>query len=1138
MCCRCRPLLTLLLIATLTTPVSGGMAQTNAADSLQERAQFWRSLGRADLARQSLQKTLRTAPDDPQSQALMAFVHLDLEQRNQAGEILKKLRKIHPDSHYTAALGQMLEATGDKRSQLRQARLMASAGRREEALRLYRELFTGSPFPSPLALEYWKLLAQESSHWEEALKGLKELSRTYPGNLRYRMALARHLARSTRSPQQSIETFIELSQYAQFRREAQSAWRNAVLALDDAPASLPALRRYLEQDPTDSVVRERIQAIETAMVVKRQHDSDPVRIGLLRGLALMEQGNLPSAEPLLAAAVHKWPKQVEAAGAMGRLRLKQARYREATSWFQKALLLEPDNAGKWRSLIQTATYWGLIKRVKAARDQEQLPQAETLLRKAVRLDPQEAYGAALLAQVRAQRGDNGEAERLYRQALAIDSHSGSALRGLTNLYADTGRLDDAFALLDGLEPSQKQALGDSYASLRASLLRQRAEQLSHSGDTVAATAALHRAISLEPSNPWLRFDLAHLLLNEKQEQHAIDLFEQGLALAPQDPQMRYAYALLLSRLERDADALQQLSSLPEARLSKNMRQYRNKLQRNLQLQQARTLARKGQREEAEKTLQQLQERFDKDPDTLLDIAEAWNAIDAPKRALGLLLRLGKRTELTPEQEEKRRRLELAAVLEQADALYAEGAPRQALALLNETRARLGPDPQLLRRMARLHSGIGDHTAALSHYRALAAAEQALPDSQNDDEQWLRWSQVNTDAGLRDEVADLLQRQSPKVLGGLHLGNRNATEGLSSLESYEVPLEVQWPFRGGSLFAHISPVRLDAGRLDLSNEHTRQHHGTGLLCLQDCVTTPLSQVERGTSFAIGFRGNGWRADLGSSPQGFLVSHLLGGIEIDGDLFDVGYRLGLSQRPVTSNLLSYAGMQDAQSGKVWGGVVATGVHLGLSWDRGGPYGIWGSLGAHQLHGERVADNLRLRALGGIYWRLKNEEDYQVRGGLNLMTWHFDKNLEEFTFGHGGYYSPQSYLSLSLPVSFYGRKDRWSWELRASVSYSHSRIERSPYYPNDPDLQAEAERLEPITNTSPFYEGDSSSGSGYTLSGAMEYRLNPYLHLGARLWIERADYYTPDRLTLYFRYSARPHLEPMPLYPQPTITYPEFD
>ncbi|MCF6362274.1 MAG: BCSC C-terminal domain-containing protein [Gammaproteobacteria bacterium] len=948
----------LILLLAGTSPCFG---DSNVFSTLLERAEFWHSLGRNDFAGQALKKAIRAEPDNPAGLVLQAFLDLDLDRRPAAEKLLQQLRQHHPKAPQTMVLEQVLEITGRSRTQLHKARLAVRLGRRQEALQVFRQLFAGTPHPSPLALEYWGLLGRQAVHREEAMKGLQTLVRTYPGNLRYRMALARQLARKDPPAPESIETFIELSQYSQLRREARSAWRNAVLALPAEHDALPALRQYIEQAPKDSGVAQRIQKIESAIIAQKKRDRDPVHAGLLRGITLMEKGRLDAADPLLGAAVKKWPGEVRPVGAIGRLRLKQARYREAISWFQRALKLEPDNASKWRSLLHAANYWGFIKQAKSALQRGDLHQADAISRKAVALDAQEAYGIALLAQVQSQLKDTHEAERLYRQALTVDPQSSTALRGLINLYADNQRLDDAFALLDELTSSQQQILGESYTTLRASLLQKQADQHLRDGAPEMAITALRQAVDLDPENPWLRFDLADLLLVGNEMEQAVEVFETGLALAPQNPQMRYAYALLLSRLGREADALEILDELPSNQLPPNVLAYRNRLQHKQQIQ-----------------------------------------------------------------------------------------------------------------------------------------------------------------------------QSPRLFSGLHMRFRDATGGLSSLTSHELPIEAQWPLYQGQMFAHVAPVHLDAGKLDLGNPDIRSLFGAGALCLKNCADSPLAQMERGTSFAIGYRDINWRADLGHSPLGFPISHLLGGVEIDGDLRGVSWSLGLSQRPVTSTLLSYAGMEDAETGKVWGGVVATGLHLGLSGDQGDSYGFWGSFGIHNLHGEGVADNFRLRALSGIYWRLLNRENTQLRGGLNVMALRFDKNMGEFTIGHGGYYSPQSYVSLSLPMSFYGRRDRWSWELRGSVSYSVSHFDRSPYFPEAPSLQAKAERLEAITGITPYYGAYTSSGASYSFSGAVEYRLNPHLHMGTKMKIERADFYAPDHFLLYFRYSAHPHLGPMPLHPRPTVPY----
>jgi hypothetical protein len=65
---------------------------------------------------------------------------------------------------------------------------------------------------------------------------------------------------------------------------------------------------------------------------------------------------------------------------------------------------------------------------------------------------------------------------------------------------------------------------------------------------------------------------------------------------------------------------------------------------------------------------------------------------------------------------------------------------------------------------------------------------------------------------------------------------------------------------------------------------------------------------------------------------------------------------------------------------------------------------------------------------------------------LTWCFesayDKNLSEYTLQHRSYFSPQNYVSASIPVSYFGRSgDTWSYLLAASTSKSWS-DEDAPY------------------------------------------------------------------------------------------------
>jgi hypothetical protein len=311
-------------------------------------------------------------------------------------------------------------------------------------------------------------------------------------------------------------------------------------------------------------------------------------------------------------------------------------------------------------------------------------------------------------------------------------------------------------------------------------------------------------------------------------------------------------------------------------------------------------------------------------------------------------------------------------------------------------------------------------------------------------------------------------------------------------------------------------------------------GSALLCLPLCEHGAPSGVEKGVALGTGFEHGNWRFDLGTTPIGFPVVNVLGGVANWGKLGPASYTLEAARRPLASSLLAYAGTRDPNTGKTWGGVVATGLRLNLSRDSGGDYGAWSVLGAYRLTGRNVQDNDKAELMAGFYHRLVNEQDRVLTVGATGILWRFSENAGEFTFGHGGYYSPRSYRSISFPVSYGWRMPRTSVLLRASVSMAWSKSGRAPFYPTDDELQARAEAAVPTTFVDPFYAGGSNGISyGRSFAAVGEHQLAPGIFVGARLELERSTNYTPNRFLLYVRLGASaPAARPVALPPEPGL------
>ena len=75
--------------------------------------------------------------------------------------------------------------------------------------------------------------------------------------------------------------------------------------------------------------------------------------------------------------------------------------------------------------------------------------------------------------------------------------------------------------------------------------------------------------------------------------------------------------------------------------------------------------------------------------------------------------------------------------------------------------------------------------------------------------------------------------------------------------------------------------------------------------------------------------------------------------------------------------------------------------------GDVGVYGGAGGWSIDGTSVASNSEVEGLVGAYVRPYRVGNNAFKVGINLSYMGYDKNLRFFTFGQGGYFSPQNYL-----------------------------------------------------------------------------------------------------------------------------------
>ncbi len=393
-------------------------------------------------------------------------------------------------------------------------------------------------------------------------------------------------------------------------------------------------------------------------------------------------------------------------------------------------------------------------------------------------------------------------------------------------------------------------------------------------------------------------------------------------------------------------------------------------------------------------------------------------------------------------------------------------------------------------------------------------------------------------GVAAELAEVNRDQASTITAGPVFRNRAGEDGLTDLTDIEAPIQGRIQAGNGHVVVTATPVTLDAGTA-ATDLPTVARFGSGLSAGHPPYGNFGSQTATGVGLSIGYETHSLTADIGATPVGFRYQDVVGGVQYDGGITDkVTYSLAVTRRAVTDSLLSYAGARDAQANLEWGGVTKSGGRAALSWDDG-TSGLYVNGQFQYYDGHHVLSNYEGKAGGGAYTRLYQDADQSLMLGLNTTWMTFDKNQSYVTYGQGGYFSPQQYVILNLPVEYAGRNGAFTYDVKGSIGVQHYRLDAVPYFPLDPGLQNQAAQTMNAQTTvsldpSAVYPGQSKTGLAYSLYASGEYQLAPQLAVGAMASLGNAYQYREWIAAVYVRYSFTPQSGLQP-FPPKTLTSP---
>lgn len=358
------------------------------------------------------------------------------------------------------------------------------------------------------------------------------------------------------------------------------------------------------------------------------------------------------------------------------------------------------------------------------------------------------------------------------------------------------------------------------------------------------------------------------------------------------------------------------------------------------------------------------------------------------------------------------------------------------------------------------------------------------------------------ASIASDIETLSEDSRPRADLQTGYRSRKGETGLSALSELKGTAEFSTGLAGGRVRARAEAVVIDSGRPTGSGLSRFGQNATAeaqaIVDEERAVLEPAqTQQSSGVAFTLGYADSTVQVEGGTTPLGMGETKATFRAAITPELAPgMQAKAWAERKPVTDSIVSYAGTRDPVSGERWGQVMRTGGGAGFSYDRNGS-GVYGEVAYNQYRGTNVRNNRGIEANVGGYLRLIKGQRSQLTGGINANYQTYDNNQNYFTYGHGGYFSPQSFLSIGFPINYTLNSETLDIKANLTPGFQSFSQDETALYPTDPALQANLDALKDL-NTDVRARYDSLSRTGFAISagGEVYYKVSPNTQVGGNV------------------------------------------
>ena len=194
------------------------------------------------------------------------------------------------------------------------------------------------------------------------------------------------------------------------------------------------------------------------------------------------------------------------------------------------------------------------------------------------------------------------------------------------------------------------------------------------------------------------------------------------------------------------------------------------------------------------------------------------------------------------------------------------------------------------------------------------------------------------------------------------------------------------------------------------------------------------------------------------------------------------------PVRDSLLSWRGMRLAD-GASWGAVQRTEIGARARWQIGPRWNVSTGTQLQWLTGMNVVRNFGVSTdVSAAYdLRLRHFDYFSVGPALHYLA--YDRNENFYTWGQGGYYSPQSSLSTGIALQWLSQEGRrWQWQGNVETGWNVSHQRSAPCFPNG--LPTDALLAQVGSENATAAQQVASAAAALTCTGSHDQ--GPYAHV----------------------------------------------